>query len=76
MKMTKLIVALLGIASVFSCAPKQENASGDLPVALQLYTVRDNVAEDFVGTLVKVKEMGYDGVEFAGLFGNEPAQVK
>ena len=76
MKMTKLIVALLGIASVFSCAPKQENASGDLPVALQLYTVRDNVAEDFVGTLVKVKEMGYDGVEFAGLYDHSPAQIK
>lgn len=74
--MTKLIVALLGIASVFSCAPKQENASGDLPVALQLYTVRDNVAEDFVGTLVKVKEMGYDGVEFAGLYDHSPAQIK
>jgi len=76
MKMTKLIVALLGVASVFSCAPKQENASGDLPVALQLYTVRDNVAEDFVGTLVKVKEMGYDGVEFAGLYDHSPAQIK
>lgn len=76
MKMTKSIVALLGIASVFSCAPKQENASGDLPVALQLYTVRDNVAEDFVGTLVKVKEMGYDGVEFAGLYDHSPAQIK
>ena len=76
MKMTKLIVLLLGIASVFSCAPKQENASGDLPVALQLYTVRDNVAEDFVGTLVKVKEMGYDGVEFAGLYDHSPAQIK
>ena len=74
--MTKLIVLLLGIASVFSCAPKQENASGDLPVALQLYTVRDNVAEDFVGTLVKVKEMGYDGVEFAGLYDHSPAQIK
>ena len=74
--MTKLILALLGIASVFSCAPKQENASGDLPVALQLYTVRDNVAEDFVGTLVKVKEMGYDGVEFAGLYDHSPAQIK
>ena len=76
MKMTKLIIALLGVASVFSCAPKQENASGDLPVALQLYTVRDNVAEDFVGTLVKVKEMGYDGVEFAGLYDHSPAQIK
>ena len=28
------------------------------------------------GTLAKVKEMGYDGVEFAGLYGHEPSEVK
>ncbi len=46
------------------------------PVAVQLYSVRDNMAEDFEGTIKKVKEMGYDGVEFAGLFGNSPEKVK
>ncbi len=46
------------------------------PVAVQLYSVRDNMAEDFEGTIKKVKEMGYDGVEFAGLFGNAPEKVK
>lgn len=43
-----------------------------LPVALQLYTVRDETAKDFIGTLEKVAAMGYDGVEFAG-FGDIPA---
>ena len=47
-----------------------------LPVAVQLYSVRDDLAADFAGTLEKVKEMGYDGVEFAGLCGNSPAAVK
>jgi sugar phosphate isomerase/epimerase len=37
-----------------------------IPVALQLYTVRNETAVDFVGTLEKVAEMGYKGVEFAG----------
>ncbi len=46
------------------------------PVALQLYSVRDNMAEDFEGTLKKVKELGFDGVEFAGLFDKTPAEVK
>ena len=46
------------------------------PIALQLYTVREDMATDFEGTLKKVKEMGYDGVEFAGLFGKTAAQVK
>ena len=47
-----------------------------LPIALQLYTVRDDAANDFYGTLKKVKEMGYEGVEFAGLYGADPADVK
>ena len=47
-----------------------------LPVALQLYTVRDEMEADFAGTLKKVKEFGYDGVEFAGLFGKSAAEVK
>lgn len=36
------------------------------PLGLQLYTLRDIMPKDFVGTLKKVGEMGYDGVEFAG----------
>ena len=47
-----------------------------LPVALQLYTVRDEMEADFEGTLKAVKEMGYAGVEFAGLFGKTADEVK
>ena len=47
-----------------------------LPVAVQLYSVRDDMGADFAGTLKKVKEMGYDGVEFAGLYGRSAAEVK
>lgn len=47
-----------------------------LPIALQFYSVRDEAEKDFFGTLRKVKEMGYAGVEFAGLFGNSPEDVK
>ncbi|MBQ4243517.1 MAG: sugar phosphate isomerase/epimerase [Clostridia bacterium] len=47
-----------------------------LPVAVQLYSVRDEMAEDFEGTIRKMKELGYDGVEFAGLFDREPQEVK
>lgn len=48
----------------------------DFPVALQLYSVRDDMAADFEGTLKKVKALGFDGVEFAGLFGLSAAKVK
>lgn len=33
------------------------------PVALQLYSVRDSLAQDFEGTIRRVAEMGYVGVE-------------
>ena len=45
-------------------------------VALQVYSVRDYAEKNLRDTLQKVKEIGYDGVEFAGLYGNEPAEVK
>lgn len=47
-----------------------------LPIAIQLYSVRDDMAADFEGTLRKIKALGYDGVEFAGLFGNDPKYIK
>lgn len=47
-----------------------------LPIAVQLYSVRDDAKEDLRATLEKVKKMGYDGVEFAGLHGYAPADIK
>lgn len=47
-----------------------------LPTALQLYSVREQMEADFAATLKAVKAMGYDGVEFAGLYGHKPQEVK
>ena len=47
-----------------------------LPIAIQLYSVRDEAAADLRGTLEAIKAMGYDGVEFAGLHGYAPADIK
>ncbi len=75
------VVAMLAFASCGGAQKKTEAQQCELkeaglPVGLQLYTVRDDMAKDFKGTLQKVKEMGYDGVEFAGLFGHAPADIK
>lgn len=40
-----------------------------IPVALQLYTVRDVLADDFAGVIRQVAEMGYLGIEVGGNFG-------
>lgn len=47
-----------------------------IPVALQLYTVRDETARDMVGTLRRVAAIGYAGVELAGLGGLKPQELK
>ena len=47
-----------------------------LNVALQLYSVRDDYSKDLIGTLKKVKEMGYAGVELAGFGDYSPSEVK
>lgn len=45
-------------------------------IALQVYSVRGDLEKDFYGTLRAVKEIGYAGVEFAGLYGEDPVKVK
>jgi sugar phosphate isomerase/epimerase len=37
---------------------------------VQLWSVKDDIARDFEGTLKKLKAMGFQGVEFAGNFGS------
>ena len=39
------------------------------PIALQLYSVRDALSADFEGTLRRVADIGFVGVEFAGNYG-------
>ncbi len=46
-----------------------------LPIGLELYSVRTDLEADFEGTLKKLKAFGYDGVEFAGLYGNSPEKI-
>jgi sugar phosphate isomerase/epimerase len=47
-----------------------------IPFALQLYSVRDALEEDLAGTLQRVKEIGYDHVELAGLAGKSAGAFK
>lgn len=47
-----------------------------LPAALQLYTVRDQLKEDFRKVVHKVAEIGYDGVQFAGYGGLSAQEMR
>ncbi|HEV2530017.1 MAG TPA: sugar phosphate isomerase/epimerase [Thermomicrobiales bacterium] len=45
-------------------------------IALQLYTIREAMAQDFMGTLGTVAEAGYPAVELAGFGGRSAAEVR
>lgn len=47
-----------------------------IPIALQLYSVRQLCAQDLPGTLAAVAKMGYVGVEFAGYHGRSAQELK
>lgn len=59
---SSLAAAALGLAGRAFAAGKR------LPIALQLYSVRNDCGKDFDATLAKVAELGFDGVEFAGYY--------
>lgn len=71
---------IIGFAALAlaGCCPKTEcQFAKKLPVGVQLYSVRTDLANDFYGTLKAVREMGYAGVEFYGeYYGNDVTSVK
>lgn len=48
----------------------------NMPISIQMYTLREYTKNDFVGTLERVAEIGYKGVEFAGFGGLTAGQLK
>lgn len=56
--------------------PFKESFMPELPIALQLYTVRGDCAADFPKALKQVAEIGYKYVELAGFNGLSAPQVK
>lgn len=45
-------------------------------IGLQLYTLRNEMGSDYVGTLRKIAAMGYPAVQFAGYGGMSAAEMK
>ncbi len=51
-------------------------AGKEIPIALQLWSVRADCKEDFPGSIAKVAKMGFQGVEFAGYFGYSATDIR
>lgn len=47
-----------------------------VPIALQLYSVREDCERDLPGTLEAVARMGYEGVEFAGYYDHSARELR
>ena len=47
-----------------------------MSIALQVFSIREEAEKDFRGTMKQVKEMGYDGVELAGLYNYSPEEIR
>ncbi len=81
---TKLILATT-IALLTACGAKSEVADQEAPpkkeIALQLYSLRDDIGKDYAGVIKKVGEMGFTAVEAANyndgkFYGRTPAEFK
>lgn len=54
----------------------QLQARRRIPVAVQLYSIRQECQRDLPGSLAAVAKMGYDGVEFAGYYGRSAQELR
>jgi sugar phosphate isomerase/epimerase len=57
-------VSAIGAATLTVSVSRNAYAAKQVPVGLELYSVRDELEKDFSGTLTRVAQMGYDCVEF------------
>ena len=68
----------LGTAGLAMSARCSAAVLAEIPVAVQLYSVRDDCREDFDAALAQVAAMGFAGVEFAGYYhyADKPAELR
>jgi sugar phosphate isomerase/epimerase len=71
-------VGLVGFDRLAAAAKFAGPAGKNIPVGVQLYSVREAAAKDLPAVLQALAKMGYKGVEFAGYYGweNKPAELR
>jgi sugar phosphate isomerase/epimerase len=55
---------------------RRARVTSKIPIALQLYSLRDLLAKDLPGVVAQVAQMGYQAVEFAGYYGRTAEQLR
>lgn len=68
--------ALASVGGLTGCGGGSGAPGSSPPVGVQLYSVRHELKEDFEGTIAKLAEMGFQGVEFANYFGHSAKELR
>jgi sugar phosphate isomerase/epimerase len=69
------VLRLAALAAASAALPGLSHAEKTpdkkIPIGLELYSVRNELPNDFVGVIEAIGKMGYQGVEFAGYYGRD-----
>ncbi|HNS20698.1 MAG TPA: TIM barrel protein [Sedimentisphaerales bacterium] len=76
---TASVAALSVLGS--GCAKEERKSvtsmvKGKIPIGVQVYSVREVAQKDLAGTIAKIAQMGYQGVEFAGYYGHSAKDIR
>jgi sugar phosphate isomerase/epimerase len=66
----------VGAAGMLTTSQGMAKAKKRIPIALQVYSVREDAKNDLAGVLAAVAKMGYEGVEFAGFYEHSAEDVR
>jgi len=54
----------------------EDYGTKEIPIGLQLYTIGGDMRKDPAGSLAKVAQLGFKGVEFAGYPSQDAKEVR
>lgn len=74
LKISGASLAVTALATLPGC--RSAVARQTVPLGVQLYSVRHELERDFDGTLARLAEMGFEGVEFADYYGRSAEELR
>lgn len=75
----KTTMRITGLALLLAASQQTMAAQAEPRLGVQLWSVKDEIKQDFEGTMTRISQLGFQGVEFAGEFGpykNNPTGLK
>ena len=68
--------AFASAGALAGCGGDSAAGRNSPPIGVQLYSVRHELEEDFEGTIARLAEMGFEGVEFANYFDHSAEELR